>query len=102
MLLGVSVFFFALFHVDFWGMFLGVGLIFAPFTAGPMFLMYIAMIGIPFGLGIIFTIITNAIFGKGLISGVAFIAGLVIGGKFVISDTFGDIFAKDSSKSDRP
>ncbi|MFA9202593.1 MAG: hypothetical protein ACEQSD_01155 [Flavobacteriales bacterium] len=101
MLLGVSVFFFGLFRADFWGMLLGAGLVFAPFTAGAMFLMYAAMIGIPFGLGIIFAIVANDIFGKGLMSGVAFFAGLFMGGKFVISDTFGSIFTKHSSESDR-
>lgn len=97
MLVGVVVFFFGLFHVDFWGMLLGIGLVFAPLTTGSMFLMYVALVGIPFGLGVVFALVAKAFFGKGLTTGFAFFVGLLLGGKFVISESFGLIFDKDRS-----
>ena len=102
MIVGVCVFLFALSRADFWGMFLGAGLVIAPLTAGSMFLMYIAIIGIPFGLGVVFALVAKEIFGKGLIVGLTFIAGLVLGGKFVVSDSFGRIFTNDKSNSGAP
>ncbi len=65
-----------------------------------MFLMYIAIVGIPFGLGIVFALVAKEFFGKGLIVGLAFIAGVVFGGKFVVSDSFGRIFTKDKPSSE--
>jgi hypothetical protein len=91
-LIGVVVFFFSLSHADFWGMALGAGLVFAPFTAGGMFLLYIAIIGIPFGAGLLLAVMAKEAFGPGIIVGIAFFAGILLGGKFVVSDAFDRVF----------
>lgn len=97
MLIGVVVFLFSLYHVDIWGILLGAGLVFAPLTAGRMFLMYVALVGIPLGMGLALGAAAKQIFGPGLMAGVGFFGGILIGGKFVLSDTFDKMLSKKPS-----
>ena len=96
-ILGVVVIIFQLTHMDgqyrgldspLWGLLLGVGLIVSPFTAIGMFVFYILFVGIPLGLGIFGAILGKDMLGQGFGSIVGFIGGLVLGGKFVLSETF--------------
>ena len=91
MLFGVFVFFVGLSRFDVWGMLLGGGLVFAPLAAGAAFLIYAALICIPFGLGFIFMVIGKELFGAGIMPNLGFVAGIVLGGMFVVSDTFNRI-----------
>lgn len=71
-----------------WGLLLGIGLIVSPFTVLSMFVFYILMAGIPLGLGYLGAVLVKDMFGPSLFSIVGFIGGLVLGGKFVLSDAF--------------
>jgi hypothetical protein len=97
MLAGVVVLLLSFYHPDAWGILLGLGLVFAPLTAGGMFLMYVALVGIPFGLGLAFGFAAKELFGSSLAVGVGFVAGVLIGGKFVLSDSFDRLFHKRSN-----
>lgn len=96
-ILGVLVIIFQLTHLGghyrgldspLWGLLLGVGLIVSPFTALGMFVFYILFVGIPLGLGFLGAMFGKEIFGQGFGAIVGFIGGLVLGGKFVLSDAF--------------
>ena len=96
-ILGVVVIIFQLTHMGghyrgldspIWGLLLGVGLIVSPFTAMGMFIFYILFVAIPLGLGILGGVLGKEMFGQGFGAIVGFIAGIFLGGKFVLSDAF--------------
>lgn len=100
-ILGVLIILFQLFHLGgsyggldspIWGLLLGAGLIVAPFTALGMFLMYLALVGIPLGLGLLGGYIWAEFFGKGGWAAIGFLVGAWLGYKFVVSESFDKLF----------
>lgn len=71
-----------------WGFVLGIGFIAMPFTAFAMFTVYILMIGIPIGLGILGVLFWSELFGKTNWAIIAFLAGGWLGVKIYFSDFF--------------
>jgi len=84
-----------------WGFLLGVGLIVAPFTALGMLVMYLALVGIPLGLGLLGALIWAEQFGKGRWALIGFVAGGWLGFKFVVSDSFDRLFEPLRSLGDK-
>lgn len=99
---GVAVLVLSFQHPSIWGFILGGGLIFAPLVAGRMLLVYVAMVGIPLGLGILLGFLAKQQFGSGFLVGVGFVAGIVIGGKFVLSDAFDRIASIKEHANNKP
>ncbi len=109
-ILGALIILFQLFHLGgnhsgldspFWGFLLGAGLIVAPFTALGMLLMYLALVGIPLGLGLLGGVLWAELFGKGGWAIIGFIAGGWLGFKFVVSDSFDKLFEPLRALSDK-
>ena len=108
-ILGVVIIIFQLFHLGgrysgldspIWGFLIGAGLIVAPFTALGMLIMYIALVGIPLGLGLLGGFIWAELFGKGGWALIGFVAGGWLGFKFIVSDSFDKLFEPLRARGD--
>ena len=85
-----------------WGLLLGAGLIFLPFTAAAMFLAYALMVVIPFGSALLLAYVAVQIFGKDSIPAfIGFFAGGYFGFKFVVSDAFDKLLGPLRKVSDK-